>query len=89
LHSAVRENAARIAAAFFVGEIRQCCARDAIVRLPLPQDEKNVARSPFGHIAIAPRASLELCSEGNCRVTRKNFRAALPTITDNRLALGE
>jgi hypothetical protein len=55
----------------------------------LPQDEKNVARSPFGHVAITPRASLELCSEGNGRVTRINFRAALPTITDNRLAFGE
>jgi hypothetical protein len=54
----------------------------------MPQDEKNVARSPFGHVAIAPRASLELCSEGDGRVT-KNFRATLPTITDNRLAFGE
>jgi hypothetical protein len=60
-------------AAFFVGEIGTAPHAPRDRDVAMPQDEKNVARSPFGHVAITPRASLELWSEGNRRVTTKIF----------------
>jgi hypothetical protein len=57
----------------------------------LPQGEKNLYRSPFGHIASGQRASVDLSSEGGFSAATQSWtsRKLAPTNADKRLAVGE
>jgi hypothetical protein len=71
---------------FLLHQSKETRAREGF----LPQAEKILKRSPFGHIAIEPCASLELSVTGNCRLkTLASARTALPATADKHVTVGE